>query len=141
MNKEMENTSTSEIKRKEFTYRGKTLDELKKLDVREFAKYLKSGPRRTALRQFQVIENFISRAKGKIGKNKPVRTHQRSFIIVPEMVGMKISVHDGRNFVPVAITGDMLGHRFGEFALTRGRVKHSKAGIGATKGSKFKAKK
>lgn len=137
----MTTEENTEIKRKEFTYRGKSLDELKKLDVREFAKYLKSGSRRTVLRQFQVIEYFISSAKIKINKNKPVRTHQRSLVIVPEMVGMKISIHDGRNFVPVIITGDMLGHRFGEFALTRGRVKHSKAGIGATKGSKFKAKK
>lgn len=131
----------AEIKRKEFTYRGKSLEELKKLDVREFAKYLKSGARRTALRRFQEIEDFVSRAKVKINKNKQVRTHERSFIIVPEMVGMKISIHDGRNFIPIIITGEMLGHRFGEFASTRGRVKHSKAGIGATKGSKFKAKK
>lgn len=137
----MEKEEISEIKRKEFTYRGKTLDELKKLDVREFSRYLKSGPRRTILRQFQQTENFINRAKIKINKNKPVRTHERSFVIVPEMVGMKISVHDGRNFVPVTIIGDMLGHRLGEFAITRSRVKHSKAGIGATKGSKFKAKK
>ena len=138
---EKENTENIEIKRKEFTYKGKTVEELKKLDVREFAKYLKSGPRRSVLRQFQTIENFISRAKTKIAKNKSIRTHERAFIIVPEMVGMKISVHDGKSFIPVTITGDMLGHRFGEFALTRSRVKHSKAGIGATKGSKFKSKK
>lgn len=137
----MTTEETTEIKRKDFTYRGKTLEELKKLDVREFSKYMKSGPRRTALRQFQQIENFISRAKVKINKNKPVRTHNRSLVIVPEMVGMKISIHDGRSFFPVTIMGDMLGHRLGEFAMTRGRVKHSKAGIGATKGSKFKAKK
>ncbi len=137
----MEKEETSEIKRKEFTYRGKTLEELKKLDVREFSKYIKSGERRTALRQFQQIENFISRAKTKINKNKAVRTHERSLIIVPEMVGMKIDIHDGRNFIPINITGEMLGHRLGEFAMTRGKVKHSKAGIGATKGSKFKAKK
>jgi len=132
---------TTEIKRKEFTYRGKTVDELKKLDVREFSKYLKSGPRRTALRQFQHIEDFVNRAKIKIDRNKSVRTHERSLVIVPEMVDMKISIHDGRNFIPITITGEMLGHRLGEFAPTRGKVKHSKAGIGATKGSKFKAKK
>ena len=115
----MKTEDTTEIKRKEFTYRGKTLEELKKLDVREFSKYMKSGPRRTALRQFQQIENFISRAKVKINKNKPVRTHERSLVIVPDMVGMKINVHDGRSFIPIIITGEMLGHRFGEFAMTR----------------------
>ena len=137
----MKTEDVIEIKRKEFTYRGKTLEELKKLDVREFSKYIKSGPRRSVLRQFQQIEDFISRAKVKINKNKPVRTHERSLVIVPEMVGMKVNIHDGKNFAPVNITGEMLGHRLGEFAMTRGRVKHSKAGIGATKGSKFKAKK
>ncbi|MCX6749454.1 MAG: 30S ribosomal protein S19 [Candidatus Pacearchaeota archaeon] len=131
----------TEIKRKEFTYRGKTLDELKKLDVREFSKHLKSNPRRSILRQFQQIEDFVSRAKDKINKNKPVKTHQRNLVIVPEMVGMKINVHDGKSFFPIIITGEMLGHRLGEFAITRGRVKHGKSGIGATKGSKFKAKK
>jgi len=136
-----EKISESEIKKKEFAYRGKSIDELKKLDVREFSKYIKSRARRTVLRQFQQIESFINRSKAKTEKNKPIRTHQRELVIVPEMVGMKISIHDGRNFFPVIITGEMLGHRLGEFAPTRGKVKHSKAGIGATKGSKFKAKK
>ncbi len=139
----MENDETDvvELKKKDFTYRGKNLEELKNLDVREFAKYLKSRQRRTVLRQFQVIEDFINRAKIKISKGKPVRTHQRDLIIVPEMVGMKIDMHNGKSFIPVVVTGDMIGHTFGEFSLTRSRVKHNKAGIGATKGSKFKSKK
>jgi small subunit ribosomal protein S19 len=130
-----------EIKKKEFTYRGKTLDELKVLDVREFAKYLKSRQRRAALRQFNEIEKFITRANKKISRNKLVKTHSRDLVIVPKMVGMKINIHDGKTFFPVEITGNMLGHRFGEFALTRTKVKHGSAGVGATKGSKFKAKK
>jgi small subunit ribosomal protein S19 len=130
-----------EIKRKEFTYRGKTLEELKKLDVREFAKYLRSRQRRNVLRQFQKLEDFVSLAKIKINNNTPVRTHQRALTIVPEMVGMKIYVHNGRNFILVTITGEMLGHNLGEFALTRARVKHGKSGVGATKGTKYKAKK
>lgn len=130
-----------EIKRKDFTYRGKTVEELKKLDVREFAKYLRSRPRRNVLRQFQQLENFISSAKNKISKNKSVRTHQRDLTIVPEMVGMRIFVHNGKSFLPVDIVGEMLGHKIGEFALTRGRVKHGKTGVGATKGTKFKSKK
>ena len=47
------------IQKKEFTYRGKTLEELKVLDVREFAKFLRAKQRRTVLRQFQEIENFV----------------------------------------------------------------------------------
>ena len=130
-----------ELKRKEFTYRGKKLEELKALDVREFAKYLKSGERRAVLRQFQDIEKFVSRLKEKMSKDKKLRTHKRDIIIVPGMVGMKIQIYDGHGFIPIEITGEMLGHRLGEFALTRKKVSHGEAGIGATKGSKAKAKK
>lgn len=140
-NKDKKMEKETEIKRKEFTYRGKTLEELKKLDVREFAKYLRSKQKRNVLRQFQKLENFVSLAKVRINKNKPVRTHQRDLTVLPGMVGMKIHIHNGRSFIPVDITEEMLGHKFGEFALTRGRVKHGKSGIGATKGTKFKAKK
>ena len=130
-----------ELQKKQFEYRGKTIEELKKLDVREFAKLLKSRQRRFVLRNFQEIDRFVGRANVKIAKNKPIRTHQRDIIIVPKMVGMKISVYNGQNFVPFEVTGEMLGHKLGEFALTRTRVKHGKAGVGATKGTKSKSKK
>ena len=130
-----------EIKKKEFTYKGKTIEELKKLSVREFAKYLRSRQRRTALRQFQRIEKFVENAKGKISKGKKIRTHQRDLIIVPELVGMTLYIYNGQNFIQLKVTGEMLGHKFGEFSLTRKKVGHGSAGVGATKGTKFKAKK
>ena len=130
-----------ELQKKQFEYRGKTIEELKKLDVREFAKYLKSRQRRFVLRNFQEIDRFVGRANVKIAKNKSIRTHKRDIIIVPKMVGMKISVYNGQNFIPFEVTGEMLGHKLGEFALTRTRVKHGKAGVGATKGTKSKSKK
>jgi len=130
-----------ELRRKEFTYRGKTLEELKKLDVREFAKHLRSRQRRSILRQFQKIEEFVSRAKAKENRKGVIRTHQRDLVVVPGMVGMKIHVYNGQNFMAVIIVGEMLGHKLGEFAPTRARIKHGKAGVGATKGTKFKAKK
>jgi small subunit ribosomal protein S19 len=130
-----------ETHKKQFTFRGKTIDELKTLNVREFAKYLKSRQRRFVLRQFQEIENFVNRAKNKIAKGKKVRTHDRTIVIVPEMVGMKIQVYNGQTFMPIDIVGEMIGHRLGEFAPTRPRIKHGKAGVGATKGSKAKSKK
>jgi len=77
----------------------------------------------------------------KIAKNKLVKTHDRSLIIVPEMVGMKIQIYNGQKFMPIDVTGEMLGHVFGEFAPTRGKVNHSKSGVGATKGSRAKSKK
>lgn len=130
-----------ELKRKEFTYRGKKIEELRKLDVREFAKFLPSRQRRNLLRQFQKIEDFVNRAKKKIEKGKAVKTHNRNIIVVPEMVDMRIGVYTGKSFEQVQIVGEMLGHRLGEFALTRARIKHSKTGVGATKGSRAKSKK
>ncbi len=131
----------TETTKKQFTFRGKTIEEMKALDVREFAKLLASRERRFVLRQFNDIENFINRANKKIARSKAIRTHKRDLIIVPGMIGMKIHIHDGRNFVPIEVVGEMLGHKFGEFAPTRGKIKHGKAGIGATKGTKANAKK
>ena len=54
-----------ELKKKEQTYKGKTIEELKALNVREFAKLLPSRQRRNVLRNFQKIENFVARAKEK----------------------------------------------------------------------------
>jgi len=130
-----------ELKKKEFKFKGKSIEELKTLDVREFSKYLQSRRRRTLLRNFHEIEKFISRSKEKIAKNKQVKTHDRSLIIVPGMVGMKIQIYNGQKFMPVDVTGEMLGHVFGEFAPTRGKVNHGSTGVGATKGSKAKSKK
>tara|TARA_B100000315_G_C14422031_1_gene516029 strand:+ start:381 stop:782 length:402 start_codon:yes stop_codon:yes gene_type:complete len=130
-----------ETRKKQFVYRGKTLSELKSLDVREFAKYLKSNQKRFVLKQFQEIEKFVVRANAKIAKNKPIKTHSRDLIIIPEMIGMRIHIYNGKTFIPVNVVGEMLGHRFGEFAPTRARIKHGKAGVGATKGTRSKSKK
>lgn len=128
-------------RKKDLTFKGKTIEELKNLDVREFAKYLKSKQRRTVLRNFQVIEKFINRSKVKLSKNKAIKTHQRDIVIVPQMVGMKIHIHCGNSFVPIDISLEMLGHRLGEFAPTRRKINHGSAGVGSTKGSKHKSKK
>jgi small subunit ribosomal protein S19 len=128
-------------KKKEFTYRGKTVEELAALDIREFAKEVKSRKRRAILRNFQDIQQFVNRSKEKIKNGKKIRTHKRDIIIVPAMVGMKIHVYNGNDFIPIDVTGEMLGHVLGEFSLTRARIKHGSAGVGATKGSKHKSKK
>jgi len=68
---------------------------------------------------------------------KPIRTHLRDMIILPEMVGMKFAVHNGKEFVTIEIVPEMIGHRLGEFVLTRKRVVHGAPGIGATRSSMF----
>jgi len=118
-------------RKKEFRYRGKTLEELKKIDIREFAKYLNSRERRSVLRNFDVIERFLKKCRD----SKNIRTHLRDLIIVPQMIGLNINVHNGKEFISVKISEEMLGHRLGEFAMTRKQVKHGAPGIGATKSS------
>jgi small subunit ribosomal protein S19 len=117
------------------TFRGKLVEDLKILDVREFAKLLTSRDRRTVLRSFQTIEKFIEKSKKDVAKNKIPKTHLREIPIVPVMVGWTIGVHNGKEYTQVKITEEMLGHRLGEFTLTRKPVKHGTAGIGATKSS------
>ena len=51
------------------------------------------------------------------------------------MIGLRILIHNGNRYLPIEIMGEMLGHRLGEFATTRTKVKHGTAGVGATRGS------
>ncbi len=53
------------------------------------------------------------------GSKKPIKTWSRRSMVVPEMVGLTIAVHNGRAHVPVFINENMVGHKLGEFALTR----------------------
>lgn len=50
---------------------------------------------------------------------RPIKTWSRRSMIVPEMVGLTIAVHNGRQHVPVLVSENMVGHKLGEFALTR----------------------
>jgi len=133
--------ATINVSSKVKLFRGKELEDLKKLDTREFAKYVGSRERRTILRQFREIEDFVNRATRKLSKKKQIKTHQRDLVVVPKMLGMKIQIYNGKEFIAVEITGEMFGHKFGEFAPTRGKIKHGSAGVGATKGSRALAKK
>ena len=118
-----------------FLLRGKTTEELQKMSLEDFAKLIPSRSRRNLLRGFDDNEKkFLEKLRT---SDKPVRTHIREIVIIPEMLFKKILVHNGKEWVSVDIKPEMLGHRVGEFALTRKRVQHSAPGVGATKSSKF----
>lgn len=124
--------------RKEFTYRGKTVEELKAMDVKEFAKLIPARQRRSLERGFTEMQKrlLLKIKKTKEGKyKKAIKTHCRDMIVIPEMLGLMIHVHAGKTFTQIEIIPDMLGHYLGEFTLTRNRVTHSAPGIGATKSS------
>ena len=127
---------------RKFAFRGKTLEELKALTFDEFVKLLKSRARRAAVRaslRFRKLRERISiakRAKAE-GKEKIVKTHVRDAVILPDWVGLKFGIHNGKEFKTVELKPEMIGRRLGEFAHTTGRVLHSGPGVGATRGSKF----
>jgi len=117
----------------EFTFRGKTLDELKEMSRDEFAELLGARGRRKLNRGLREKEKNLLE---KIKEKDKVQTHLRSMIVLPEMVGKTIEIYNGQGFETVEIEEEMIGHYFGEFAKTRKQVSHSAPGLGATRSSK-----
>lgn len=118
--------------KKEFSYRGKTMEELKAMGLKDFMQLLPSRQRRTLKRG---LSDNHKRLLEKMRKGRNIKTHCRNMIILPEMVGKLIKIYNGKEFVTVSIQEQMLGHYLGEFALTRKGVKHSSPGVGATRSS------
>jgi small subunit ribosomal protein S19 len=61
------------------------------------------------------------------GKNQPIKTWSRRSTILPQFIGVTFAVHNGKKFIPVLVTDNMIGHKLGEFAPTRTFVAHSGA--------------
>lgn len=121
---------------KQFMFKGKTLEELQQMNLEEFSQLLDSRKRRALKRGLtKQQKKLLERIRR--NKDRPVRTHVRDMIILPEMINKKISIHSGQSFEIVTIMPEMLGHMLGEFSQTRGRVRHSAPGVGATRSSKF----
>ena len=122
-------------------FQGIDAEKLKDLSTEEFVKVTTSRNRRTILRLKgnPRLKSFMERVR-KIQISKPskvIRTHMRDAVIIPEWIGLKFAVHNGRDFKPVDITYDKVGKRLGDFSHTTSRVLHSGPGVGATRGSKF----
>jgi small subunit ribosomal protein S19 len=119
--------------KKELMWRGKNLEELRTMDLNDFAQLVTSRERRKLTRGFTDAEKIL--IKNIEGNVQRVKTHCRDMVIIPSMVGKTINIHTGKQFIPLLIDLDMLGHRLGEFALTRSSVSHSAPGVGATRSS------
>lgn len=126
-----------EIGRKEFFYRGRTLEELKSMPLEELIPLFPSRVRRTLTRGLTREQDKLLRDIEKAKPDEMVKTHCRNMVILPSFVGKTIGVHNGKEFKRVVIQPEMIGHYLGEFALTRKQVKHSGPGVGATRSSKF----
>jgi len=128
---------------KKFAYRGFTLDQLQSMSMDEFIDLLPSRQRRSLHRgltpEQRMLLEKMRNAKETIrkGSSMAVRTHIRDMIILPEMVGLTIRVHNGKEFVSVEIKPEMIGYYLGEFAITNKPVKHGTPGIGASRSSMY----
>jgi small subunit ribosomal protein S19 len=123
-------------RKKEFTFRGYTMEELLEMPFDEMVLLLPSRARRTLSRGM----NEDQRIAFDILKNadrEVTRTHRRDVPIIPQFVGKRVAVYNGKEFFEFEIKPEMIGHFTGEFSMTRHEVKHSGPGVGATRGSKF----
>ena len=128
---------------REFTYRGYNLEQLQDLSMDEFINLLPSRQRRSLHRgltpEQRTLLEKIRETKEAVrqGGNMIIKTHMRNMIVIPEMVGLTLLVHNGKEFVSVEIKPEMIGHYLGEFAITNKPVKHGTPGIGASRSSMY----
>jgi small subunit ribosomal protein S19 len=128
---------------KEFIYRGHSLESLVGLSMDEFINLLPARQRRSLQRGLTPEQRILlekmraAKEAQKQGKEVSIKTHVRDLIILPEMVGAKIGVHNGKEFVAIDIKPDMVGHYLGEFAITNKPVRHGTPGIGASRSSMY----
>ncbi len=128
---------------KEFMYRGHSLANLQGMSMDEFINLLPSRQRRSLQRGLTPEQRILlekmraAQESQKKGQEVNVKTHVRDMIILPEMVGAKIHVHNGKEFVAIEIKAEMIGHYLGEFAITNKPVRHGTPGIGASRSSMY----
>ncbi len=126
-----------------FTFRGKNPEEFKTMKLEQYLPLVTSRQRRAIKRmgvQYKELVAAVESAK-KEGSNGPIRTRAREAVILPSWLGMRIAVHNGKEYKEFEIRTEMLGHRLGEYSFTTKHVQHSAPGIRATRGSKFLAVK
>lgn len=125
---------------REFTYKGKTLEELKKMTLDELSEIMPARQRRSLKRglteQQKKLLKKIKETK-KQENPQPIKTHARDIIVLPKFVNLTFLVHNGKNFEEVKVEPRMIGHYLGEFVLTRKKVEHGTPGLGATRSSMF----
>ena len=120
---------------KEFTYHGLSKEELDNISNEKLFKLFTARVRRSLTRG---INDDKRKVMKDIKDNKnPIRTHLRDIIILPYMIGTTIHVFSGKEFVPVIIAVQMVGHYLGEYVITNKRVNHGAPGVGASRSSLY----
>ena len=124
-------------------FRGMTPSELAKHDMKDYNSMITSRERRSIKRNGLEYRQLVAKVAAHIASKstKSIKTTIREAVILPQWVGLKFEVHNGKEWKPVFVTASMLGHRLGQYSHTTKRVIHSDPGIRATRGSKFLAMK
>ena len=125
---------------KEFLYRGIPRTELESMSMDKIFVLLNSRQRRSLTRGItdgkrKIITEIKAVKAGK--KTTPIRTHLRDLVILPNMVDITVNVYSGKEFVPVTIRSEMIGHYLGEYVVTNRRVLHGAPGVGASRSSLY----
>ncbi|OHT12275.1 40S ribosomal protein S15 [Tritrichomonas foetus] len=113
------------------------------MEIPEFVKLLSTQRRRFIAREFGVKHVHLIKklkaardaVKGPGERPAVVKTHLRSMVVLPEFVDNVIGIYNGKEFVEVQIKPEMIGHVLADFSMAKKIVKHSKAGVGATRSS------
>ena len=129
---------------RDFKFKGYTPEQLQSLSIENVLPLLNSRQRRSLDKRVSTYMNDDKRKlrekiklarDGKLKGN--IRTHVRDMIILPDMIGLTIMVHNGKEFAQVAIRPEMIGHYLGEYAITNKRVQHGAPGVGASRSSLY----
>ena len=122
---------------KEFTYHGLSKEELDNISNEKLFKLFTARVRRSLTRGINDDKRkLMKEMKDKNNKN-PIKTHLRDVIILPYMIGKTVHVFSGKEFVPVIIAVQMVGHYLGEYVITNKRVNHGAPGVGASRSSLY----
>ena len=125
---------------KQFEYRGVPLEALQGLSLEKLFLLFSSRQRRSLTRGItdgkrKLIEEIKLAKAGKL--KTPIKTHLRDLIVLPYMVGVTVNTFSGKDFVPVTIIPEMIGHYLGEYVMTNKRVSHGAPGVGASRSSLY----
>ena len=140
--------SAADLKKKrtfrKFTFRGVELDQLLDMKNDQLLPLLHCRARRRLSRGLKRKPMALIKRLRKAKKETPelekpqaIKTHLRNMVIVPEMVGCVVGVHQGKTYNSIEIKPEMIGYYLGEFSITYKPVKHGRPGIGATHSSRF----
>ncbi|AGI48313.1 SSU ribosomal protein S19P [Thermoplasmatales archaeon BRNA1] len=131
------NSQIQARKKKEFMYRGMTLEQLKALPFNEVLELIPSRCRRTYLRGLNYEQQLVFDKLTAEEAEGTIRTHRRDLPILPSFVGKRVAVYNGKEFIEFSIVPEMIGCMLGEFVPNRKNPQHSGPGVGATRSSKF----